>query len=54
MIGTALLAAAIWVAVFLLPRARRERDWFALLCTVLALIVALLGWLLVAAAVRSA
>lgn len=46
-LGTVMLAAAIWAASVLLPRARRQGDRFALVCALLSLLVALLGWLLI-------
>ena len=41
------LAGLIWVVRFLLPRAAKEDDRFALVCAVLALVLALLVWLLI-------
>lgn len=52
-LSVALLATAFWAWQFLLPRAKRERDAFAVACSVLAVVVALLGWLLIGAAVHS-
>ncbi len=46
------LAAAIWVFVFQLPRARREEDSFAVVCSVLTGVLALLIWLFVGSPVR--
>ena len=52
-LATALLGAAIWVAVFLLPKARREQDMFAIVCSILAFLVAVFGWLFLGGGVRS-
>jgi hypothetical protein len=50
--STILLAAAIWAVTFLLRRATRERDTFGVVCSVLAVLVALAGWLLTGVSVR--
>lgn len=47
------LAAAIWVFVYQFPRARRERDAFALICSLLTGLAALALWLLVGVGLRS-
>jgi len=52
-LATALLGAAIWVAVFLLPKARREQDTFGTVCSILALLAAVFGWLFLGGGVRS-
>lgn len=52
-LATALLGAAIWVAVFLLPKARREQDTFGIVCSILAFLVAVFGWLFLGGGVRS-
>lgn len=44
LLSVALLASAIWAVTFLLRKARRERDTFGIACSVLVLLVALLGW----------
>ena len=38
------LAAFLWVVRFLLPRAARQEDRFALVCALLTLILAALLW----------
>ena len=40
------LAALLWVAFFLLPRASRHDDRFALVCALVTLIFAALVWFL--------
>jgi hypothetical protein len=47
------LGTAIWVFAFQLPRARREQDWFAAICSLLTGLLALLVWLLVGIRLRS-
>jgi hypothetical protein len=51
--STAMLAAFIWVLAFLLPRAMKERDGFALSTAVLGAILALLAWLFLSGGIRS-
>ena len=46
-LSIATLAALFWVARFLLPRAARQDDRFALACALLTLILAGLLWFLV-------
>ena len=41
------LAAFLWVVRFLLPRAARQEDRFALVCTLLTVILAGLLWFFV-------
>ncbi len=41
-----LLSASIWSVGFLLPKARREHDAFAFICSLLTALVSFLGWLL--------
>ena len=41
------LAFSIWVLRFLLPKARREQEGFAMACSVLTLALALFVWLLI-------
>ena len=41
------LAAFLWVVRFLLPRAAKEEDRFALVCALLTLILAGLVWFFV-------
>lgn len=52
-VSLVLLGGFIWVVTVLVPKARRERDWFAVACALSAALVALLGWLLLGSAVRS-
>jgi hypothetical protein len=52
-LSLAMLSAFIWVVVSLLPRAVRERDWFAIVCALLTAIIALLGWLLIGTPAQS-
>ena len=46
-VGT--LAAVLWVVGFLLPKAVREHSAFALACTALCVVLALLAWFLMGA-----
>ncbi len=48
----ALLAASFWALLYLLPRARRERDAFSIACSLLAALAALAGWLFVGVGLR--
>jgi hypothetical protein len=48
-----MLGAFIWVVTFLLPKAKREHDRFGVICSVLAALVALIGWLLIGSGTRS-
>jgi hypothetical protein len=43
------LAGLIWIVRFLLPKAVKEDDRFALLCAVLTLLFAIVMWFLVGA-----
>jgi hypothetical protein len=43
------LAGLIWVVRFLVPKAAKEDDRFALLCALLTLIFAIVLWFLVGA-----
>ena len=43
--SVALLGGCLWAAMFLIPRAIREQDTFALACAVMVAVVAALGWL---------
>ena len=45
------LGAALWVFAYQLPRARREQDRFAVICSVLTGLLALFAWLLLGEAV---
>ena len=40
-----MLGSSIWVLLFLLPKARREGDKFAVICLLLTAFVGLIGWL---------
>ena len=51
--STAMLAAFVWAVAFLVPRAVKQRDGFALSAAVLGAIVALLAWLFLSGDVRS-
>ena len=46
-LSIATLAGLLWVARVLVPRAAQENDRFALTCAVVALILAIVLWLLV-------
>ncbi len=48
-----MLGTFIWVLLFQVPKARRECDWFPLLCSLATAFVALLGWLLIGTGTRS-
>jgi hypothetical protein len=48
-----MLSSFIWVAAFLLPKAVREHSRFGIICSLLAALVALLGWLFFGAWTRS-
>jgi uncharacterized BrkB/YihY/UPF0761 family membrane protein len=48
-----LLGSLIWVVFVLVPRAMRQRNPPAVVCAVLAALIALLGWLLLGSGVRS-
>jgi hypothetical protein len=50
--STVMLAGFIWVVLYLLPKARREDDTFAVACALLSALVALIGWLLLATSTR--
>jgi hypothetical protein len=52
-VSLVLLGSFIWVVFVLVPRARREHNPLAVVCTVFAAVVALLGWLLLGSGVRS-
>lgn len=47
------LAAAIWVFFYQFPRARRERDAFAIICSLLTGLAALALWLFVGVGLKS-
>lgn len=46
-LSIATLAGLLWVAGVVVPRAAQEDDRFALACAVMALILAIVLWLLV-------
>ena len=48
-----MLGAFIWGVVFLLPKAKREHDRFAVICSLFVALIALVGWLLIGIATRS-
>ena len=45
LLSAAMLGACGWILAVLLPRARRERDVFGFVCSLLAAFIALFGWL---------
>ena len=51
-LSVAALTAFGWIVAFLIPKARREHEAFALTCSVLAALVALVGVWLFATGVR--
>jgi hypothetical protein len=52
-VSIVLLGGAIWSLLFLLPKARRERDAFGIICALLMALVGLFGWLFIGVGVRS-
>jgi hypothetical protein len=52
-VSVALLAMFLWELIFRLPRARRERDAFGVIVSMLTGLVALFGWLFLGIATRS-
>ena len=48
-----MLTEFIWVAAFLLPKARREHDRFGIIAAIVAAALALIAWLLMGTATRS-
>jgi hypothetical protein len=52
-ISILMLGSAIWSVLFLLPRARREQDTFGVVCSLLAALIGLVGWLFFGVGVRS-
>jgi drug/metabolite transporter (DMT)-like permease len=48
-----MLSGFIWVVGFLLPRARREHSRFAVICSLIAALAALIGWLFISVGTRS-
>jgi hypothetical protein len=52
-ISVFMLGGAIWSVLFLLPRARRGQDTFGIICSLLAALIGLLGWLFIGVRVLS-
>jgi hypothetical protein len=52
LLSASALAAFGWIVLFLIPRARREHEPFALTCSLLAALAAVVGLWLFAARVR--
>jgi len=50
--ATAMLAAFLWAAGFLLPKAAKDRDALALTSAAMLAVLALLSWLLIGVGVR--
>ena len=48
-----MLGGAIWSVLFLLPKARREHDTFGIVCSLLAVLLGLMGWLFIGVGVLS-
>ena len=48
-----MLGGAIWSVLFLLPKARRARDTFGIVCSLLVALVGLVGWLFIGVGVLS-
>jgi hypothetical protein len=48
-----MLGGAIWSVLFLLPRARRDQDTFGIVCSLLAALFGLAGWLFIGVGVLS-
>lgn len=48
-----MLGAFIWAVAFLLPQAVHEQDRFGVTCSLLAALLALIGWLFIGTGVRS-
>ncbi len=44
--------AFIWVLLYLLPKARKEHDAFAIVCSILSALAAFAGWLLIGTTAR--
>lgn len=51
-ISLVMLTEFIWVAAFLLPKARREHDRFGVIAASVAATLALCGWLLMGTGAR--
>ncbi len=47
------LAGFIWVTAYLVPKARREQDTFALVCSLITALVALIGFFVFGIALQS-
>lgn len=52
-VSALMLGGAIWSILFLLPKARREEDTFGIVCSLLAALVGLAGWLFIGVGVLS-
>ena len=52
-ISVFMLGGAIWSVLFLLPRARRAQDTFGIICSLLAALIGLVGWLFIGVGVLS-
>jgi hypothetical protein len=52
-ISIVMLGGSIWVLLFLLPKARREHDTFAIICSLLTALVGLIGWLFIGVGTHS-
>ena len=48
-----MLGGAFWAVMFLLPKARREQDTFAIVCSLLVALLGLFGWLFIGVGVLS-
>jgi hypothetical protein len=53
LLSVLLLAEFIWVVLTLIPMAARNGDAFEIACALIAAVVALVAWLLLASAVSS-
>lgn len=52
-LSVATLGAFLWVVFYQLPKARREHDRFALICSILTALLTLFGWLFFGIAAQS-
>ena len=48
-----MLTGFIWVVGYQLPKAKREHDRFAVVCSLFTAFIALIGWLLIGTSTRS-
>ena len=51
-VSVAILGAAIWFLVFLLPKARRDGDTFGAACALLGGLLGVLAWLFIGVGTR--